>query len=1575
MKRRRMCNLVAAAAGLGILIPSGLASLAQAPQPAAPPGVRVRQVQIRRNFARNAALRGDDELAADGVFLPPDRQAKRRLELAGELIGERRFGEAVRLLGSLLEDKEDFFFKPDAEEPVFRSLKAEAGRLLAELPPQGRESYELQFGSQARQTLKEAAAAGDLAQVAEVSRRFFFTHAGACATFLLGRHYLDQNRPLFAALCFERLLDAPDAASRLEPALSLSLASCWLRSGKPEKAQQTLAKFRRSQGSAEVVLAGKPVKLFAADGQALAWMEQQFGKQPLVAPVEADQWVMFRGDESRNAPSSGGQPLLSTRWRQRTSDDRAIEEFVAKQRHDYISQDIVALSSMHPLAVSDVVLMRTAFALQAVDFETGKLVWRYATGDESLEQFLTALGSQQTGATTQKLFSGLDDRMWEDATYGTLASDGERVFYIEDLGLAGLTSNVMMTVLPNGQRRYSVNTRGTNRLAARELRTQGKLKWEVGGITGEDEPKLAGAFFLGPPLPLLGSLYALAEVKGQEIRLVVLAPETGALEWSQQLAVVDPPVTVDEFRRNSGATPSFADGVLVCPTTAGAIVGIDLTTRSLLWGYQYPRQQQYPMARFRGRAAIYAGTEGRSDDHWADASITIADGRVLVTPIETDQLYCLSLVDGEELWKQSRGKNLYVACVHQGTVILVGHNSVSAVNLADGTKAWPELQLPERSMPSGRGFYSGEHYHLPLSSAEVAQINLRTGQIESRARSRGGNVPGNLVCYRDSIVSQGADYLEAYYQLDALKERIAKTLAAKPDDPGALAALGEVKLDEGALAEAIELFRRSYALVPDETTRGQLIESLLAGLRVDFAAYREHLAELERLVEQPRHRLDFLRLKAIGLQKMGEIMPAFETYMKLVDEQAPWELEVVDERLSVRRDRWIRQQLALLREAADPAGEQAIDAVVKVRLDEALGANSADALRTFVSVFGSQPAAARAREALVEKLSPDDLLEKSVLLERQASSSNDAEAAPAVARLASALRAGGQANLAAVYYRQLAGPFAKVRCKDDKTGRQLVDELPADDPVRAGLAPDEPWPEGNVAIREEKGSIRGTRTRRSERAANLEIIGPSGPLFENVSLSLTEDSRQYLIAEDGFGENRFHIPLTEQGMRRMRNGRNAYNAPSVNYGSVYGGLMVLSLGNQLIAVDTLRGGDASANRILWMEDLNDQIGGLATMQSIVPRPVNVKWGPVRYVAEDGFGRRFGTIGPVHENGVYFQRLHDLHCLDPLSGKVMWTRKNVASGVDLFGDDEYLFAAPAADGETLVLRAATGELLGKRRIAPVEARMATVGRQVLTWQEADGHHVMEMRDAWLDRAVWSYTFPAGSKAAIASHEVVGVFQPDGRFSLVRLADGKQLADERLQPENTLMGIYLLPSDAVYTLVVHAATRTRGNVQMQPFPTIYDCPLVSGRVYAFDRRSGKQRWPSPVLLSQHGLWLSQPADLPVLVFIRQIHQASSGSARIPNLSVMCIDKRSGRVVYQNDDLTGTTVPLCDVYCDPRSRTVTISLPTRLITLTYTHDAAEPQAALPPPDRSGDDRALVRARGPGEAEGFGVKDAISQ
>ncbi len=77
-----------------------------------------------------------------------------------------------------------------------------------------------------------------------------------------------------------------------------------------------------------------------------------------------------------------------------------------------------------------------------------------------------------------------------------------------------------------------------------------------------------------------------------EIRLVVLDSATGRLQWSQQLAHVDQgTILFDSLRRMSGGSPSFAEGVLVCPTSAGAIVAVDLANRSLL-GVPLPRGRQ-----------------------------------------------------------------------------------------------------------------------------------------------------------------------------------------------------------------------------------------------------------------------------------------------------------------------------------------------------------------------------------------------------------------------------------------------------------------------------------------------------------------------------------------------------------------------------------------------------------------------------------------------------------------------------------------------------------------------------------------------------------------------------------------------------------------------------------------------------------------------------------------------------------------------------------------------------------------------------------------------------------------------
>ena len=126
-----------------------------------------------------------------------------------------------------------------------------------------------------------------------------------------------------------------------------------------------------------------------------------------------------------------------------------------------------------------------------------------------------------------------------------------------------------------------------NVLSAYELRSrQGKRIWSVSAF-GEDAAPSERPFFLGPPLPLDGQLYSLVEIRG-EIRLVVLSPSNGKLLWSQSLALVQPERHDPLLHRTSGISPSFANGILICPTGVGAVVAVNLTTRSLLWAYEYP---------------------------------------------------------------------------------------------------------------------------------------------------------------------------------------------------------------------------------------------------------------------------------------------------------------------------------------------------------------------------------------------------------------------------------------------------------------------------------------------------------------------------------------------------------------------------------------------------------------------------------------------------------------------------------------------------------------------------------------------------------------------------------------------------------------------------------------------------------------------------------------------------------------------------------------------------------------------------------------------------------------------------
>ncbi|MEK6235577.1 MAG: hypothetical protein N2C14_12785, partial [Planctomycetales bacterium] len=181
------------------------------------------------------------------------------------------------------------------------------------------------------------------------------------------------------------------------------------------------------------------------------------------------------------------------------------------------------------MSYTDVVLMRTFDNLLAIDFVTGKRMWEVSQDDEKSQlASLAKAGGTGGAANSVSVSHGLKQRLWNDQSFGTLSSDGKRVFAIEDLALRTNQRNIPgrgVFVMRPGQRTTGSSVKDYNRLAAYGIRT-GKLKWEVGGRKGDGELHLAGTFFLGPPLPLAGRLYVLGEA-GNEVKLIVLDAVTG----------------------------------------------------------------------------------------------------------------------------------------------------------------------------------------------------------------------------------------------------------------------------------------------------------------------------------------------------------------------------------------------------------------------------------------------------------------------------------------------------------------------------------------------------------------------------------------------------------------------------------------------------------------------------------------------------------------------------------------------------------------------------------------------------------------------------------------------------------------------------------------------------------------------------------------------------------------------------------------------------------------------------------------------------------------------------------------
>ncbi|MFP6667223.1 MAG: PQQ-binding-like beta-propeller repeat protein [Pirellulales bacterium] len=1502
--------------------------------------------RVESGFAQPVAPNANSATAAEysePVFSPPDRKMLQKLNNAQKLLEQERYSQAVRALVEILDPPkrietaddgdrtdDDYFFKSDPElHPGdgrrFSSLKSEARRILGQLPPPARQAYELGFGGLAKRKLQRAIESGDIEAVAEVTRKYFHTQAGYDAMVLLGRYHMDRGRPLAAALCFRQVYET-QAGTKYEPALSLLTAACWQRAGDANKAKEVLLALKQRYPNSALQIGGKPIDLFRRSDDALNWLARVVGQTMSSGPWRPIDWVMFRGNPARSGVSRGGQPLLSRPlWQQRVAADLDVEASLSEQRQLYVDRGVVAVPSMQPLAVGNLVLVRTPQRISAVDFATGKLVWQI----EPYSELATATDSPQSAVKK------LNQLIWLDKTYGTMSCDGERMFVVEGFGGSG------REILDRFGRRQYDSSSAYNILAAYDVsRTEGKLAWSVGGPEDGDE-KLSQAFFLGPPLPLQGRLYVIAELSG-EIRLVVLDARTGGYLWDQPLAVIQAGDFDYLRRRTCGISPSFAEGVLVCPTGVGAVVAIELTTRSLLWGHQYPSEENGRVAN-RGWGGRRSASAPEPENLWADSCAVISNGRLIITPAESKEIHCVKLENGEMQWHLPRAgqsdEYSYLACVHDGMAIVVGRSELTAIDMENGkvAKGWP-LKLPAGSVPSGRGFHAERYYYLPLNSAgggEVAKIDLGQPSIVNRAKSHNDTIPGNLIAFRGQIISQGTDWLQAFYQRDVLEQEIDRRLKNDPADPWALMRQGEMLVDVNKHAEAAPLFRRSremFAKVMADNEAQQndawldayanhiearelLLSALLRNLDGQFVGHRDSVAEIERLIERPRERIDYLRILAKGLEDCGELRESLRAYFQLADASATTKpMMKISNTHTVRLDRWLRARLSRLQTDLNDQQREVFVNEVATRRDGAIRDGSLVSLRTFLDYFAWHESADNIREQLVAKLDATSLLGRCQVLRELAASDDPAQQRAAVAQMAALHLKARHFREAAHYYQQLRDQWPDEVVWQGKTGSQLFEALPAESPARQPKVVQ--WPYGKVELAAGNAG-RPNRSVSYQPGFKLNLLGRRNPTREYSSIVVDQQQRYTVYGMDGYGNPEWTVALGGDRRSLMMN-------RGLSCGRMDGPLLILSVGYQVMAIDTLaaKSSDSGKSAVLWTQAVKQYVPGVPSRRggysstpssSTDPPP----WGddsPQQYRAAS---QQLVRLGPITPGGVTFLRNRDLVSVDPVSGETLWTRRGVYGDVDLFGDDEHVFLAPRGKKEAVVVNAVDGSEIARVELPPEKSRWRTLGRRMLIWRtpkDQAGTRDLAMFDPLTGKDDWVHGIARGAKGALIRDQAVAILQRNGRFFIFDLATGEKKVDRMLDKELGLKGIYMIPSQDQYILVTtRGASRVANKRQIYPMPQQHGSALVTGRIYAFDSRTGELQWPTvgpeqtPVSaqVKQYGLVLNQAPELPVLVFARREVQNNKYST-----SFLIIDKRTGRLavppklisrVYDNFDLS--------------------------------------------------------------------------
>lgn len=1427
-------------------------------------------VIIQKNGAGGIVVRNGRGASTleNPLFIPVDGNYQRIQKRYQELVKTENFADAATVYQRLVENESDFFVDPAATSSIKHGLDV----MFKQAPTQMKKFYELEYGGEAAFLLEEFWKNRDRDKLVQAYRRYFPTKAGQKAAYLLAMNHLDTGNSLAAIRCCRRLLEFGTNSKAQEPDLSLVLAGLQYQLGYDDDARQTLLSMKEKINSSYVEFQGKKIELFGNALDARKWFAQNFDIDVSKPELPADSWPLARGNGRQNAISEPIAPVRYSDWTTRTIqasdfDDITRANGMARYMTDMINKGIKEgtprLPAFQPIVVGDTAVIRTFGPLKAFNVHTGKQVWQTMTADEEFHYLVENMN--QTPDVEPGKYRAWDlfvsYRAWKDRTTGSISSDGQRVFAIHDVGIPGMAASTS-----TGIYRHPLLPGDDNLLRAYDLVT-GRFLWDAGGPRGDRSLDLAGTFFLGPPLAHNGKLYIIGD-DSREIQLICLDPKTGEHFWSQPLVAtpftIGQPQSVD--RRLLGLTPSFAQGMIVCPTGLGAVVAVDPDRVALVWKYEVEAekdeklttpQQQIFMLRMRQQTAL-RNAQLRLNRAWADTNLVVSENHVALPSTIDDSLHLLDAATGQPVWEnpRRRGHGLFVGGIDGEKLVIVGENLIESVRVSDGQDRWPAIPI---SQPTGRGIRTGGLFHQPVynpnkdAKGEVVTVDLQSGRILARTSNGGNRVAGNLAAASGMIVSCSPIEAYSYNSVSQLEEQLAKE--DKQETPESLALRGEIQLHLGNETKALEYLRRAHKAKPTPNTAGLIAGTLLEGLRVDYENYKPFAEEIRSLLTTDSQVATYIRLYADGLHQSGQLVKAFELYLDFVNEQKLGKsLERIDGKRIVRIDRWVQNELHQILNEASDEDRTKLEASIQRIYDQTKASDDVSRLKDFVSMFSKHPLAINARWELVDRLdvAKNPLEVESTLNWLSTSAKNDNKNQVLLKQVELDLarkRFQLATRRASMIGQQAPKSDASVQLAAIQNLSQKNEDF-ADAITRR-----EQWPAADYST---KMIPKVTSTRSKYPIA---IYHRFNPEFERTYLSMDTRSRE-ITAEDEYGRVTWSVAI---------HGQYSFGSYSTYYAHTYGDLHAVALFGNLFMIRA--GHDGKPAKVLWTRSLRDAAASTnATIRSLAPQ---ANGNPP--ALQDGSGDKIGRVSAFQADYICYQSGSDLYAVDPVTGETLWAYEDTPPGANLIVSKDFVFVE-GEDDRQVIINATDGSFVQERLSPFKDVDYRQNGYQYfVTERNAQQVRLTGYRPipGDTDEMTYEYVFPVDSFRRDCADHLSLVVDGDGKIQLLNPYTGEKRFSAQL---NKSLGPFLKTTvfcredlDHVYVMVQKPHTpefqKELSTSRYSGMDRFNKYTMIHGPIICFDRQTGVRKWEHTV--KNDGLLLNQPKGLPCLIFGTNIY----------------------------------------------------------------------------------------------------------